>query len=71
MTTDQLGFKLVLAVSVSQASIATLAPREELSAGSDAGTVSSSGCNIHHFHSPQRLNHTGTVTGAKDKRTHS
>lgn len=69
--TDQLWFKLVLAVSVAQSSVATLAPGEELSTGSDAGAVSSSSCNIHHFNSPQGLNYTRTVTGAKAKRTHS
>lgn len=71
MITNQLGFELVLAVSVTQTSVSTLAPGEELSAGSDAGAVCPSGCDIHHFHSPQGLNYTRTVTGTKVKRSHS
>lgn len=69
MITDQFGFELVLAVSVAQSSIATLAPGEELSTGCDAGAVCSSGCDVHHFHSPQGLDYTRTVTGAKVKRS--
>lgn len=71
MTTDQLGFELVLTVSMTQTSVATFSPGEELSTGSDAGAVCPSGCDIHHFHSPQGLNHTRTVTRTKVRRSHS
>lgn len=65
MITDQFGFELVLAVSVTQSPVATLAPGEELSACSDAGAVRPSGSDIHHFHSSQGLDYTRTVAGTK------
>ncbi len=71
MITDQLWFELILAVSVTQPSITTLAPSEELPAGSDAGAVGPSSCNIHNFHSTQGLDYTGSVTGAKVTGSHS
>lgn len=69
--TDQLWFELVFAVSMTQPSVATLAPGEELSTGSDAGAVCPSCCDIHHFHSPERLDYTRTVTGTKVDTSHS
>lgn len=71
MITDQFGFELILAVSVTQPSVAALAPCEELSAGSDAGAVSPSGGDIHHLHPPERLDYTRTVAGTGDDNNHS
>lgn len=52
---------------MTQPPVATLAPGEELSTGSDAGAVRPSGCDVHHFHSPERLDDTRTVTGTEIK----
>lgn len=65
--TDQFGFKLVLAVSMAQSPVATFSPGKQFSTGGNAGAVCSSGGNVHHFHSPQGLNYTRTVTGTKDE----
>lgn len=69
--TNQFGLKLILAISMTQPSIATLAPREELSTGSNAGTVGPPGCNVHYFHSPEWLDNTRTVTGTEDKTSYT
>lgn len=66
--TDQLWLEVVFAVSVAQSPVSTLAPGKEFSTGSDAGAVSPSRSDIHHFHSPQGLDHARTVTGAGVKR---
>lgn len=70
--TDQFGFELVLAVSVTQASVAPLAPGVEFSAGCDAGAVSSTGSDIHHLYPSQRLDHPRTVTRTEEgENTHA
>ena len=69
ITTHQFGFELVLAVPVAQPAVAALAPGVELSAGRDAGAVSSPGRDVHHLHAPKGLDHPGSITWADRRGT--